>query len=49
MNEGEDQYMRNTTFDNGSNSTQIFIGVSLFLVFLPKRKVKTPLIVINTK
>ena len=41
--------MRNTTFDNRRSSEQIFIGISLSLVFLVIEKLKTPLIVINTK
>ena len=34
----EDLHMRSTLFGNGRSSKQIFIGVSLFLVFLAKRK-----------
>ena len=40
MNVGEDPHMRNTIFDHGRSSEQIFIGVSLFFVFLADRKVK---------
>ena len=40
INVGEDSHMRNTTFDNERSSKQIFIGVSLFLVFLGNGKVK---------
>ena len=40
INAGEDPHIRKTTFDNGRSSKQIFIGGSLFLVFLANRKVK---------
>ena len=40
INVGEDRHMRNTTFDNGRSSKQIFVGVSLFLVSLGNRKSK---------
>ena len=49
INVGEDPHTRNTTYDNGRSSEQNFIGVSLFLVCLANRKVRTPLIVINAK
>ena len=44
INVGEDPHMRNTTFDNGRSSEQIFIGVSVFLLFLADRKVKNAFI-----
>ena len=40
-NVGEDLHVRNTTFDNGRSSKQIFIGVGLFLVFLANRNIDT--------
>ena len=46
---GEDPKMRNAMLDTRRSMKQILLGVSLFVVFLANRKVKTPLIVINTK
>ena len=36
----EDLHMRSIRYGNGRSSEQIFIGVSLFLMFLAKGKVK---------
>ena len=38
INVSEDPHIRSTIFGNGRSSKQIFIGVSLFLAFLAKRK-----------
>ena len=38
INVSEDLDMRSTTLDNGRSLKQIFIGVSLFLVFLGDRE-----------